>query len=593
MLSPRVRTPGKSLVGTPARVARNAPSSRIRVICRIRPFLSAEEGENSCLGISRDNDTESSSLHIKNEITGRRETYKLDFCYGAEDHISYIFKMEMEPIVPILFRGCNATVFAYGATGSGKTHTMQGVGKDGLIPLTMAAILSIANAVEATINVSYCEIYMDRCYDLLEPKRMEVSVMDDIHGHIQLRGLSQVLVKDIEEFQAVYLKGCSGRKTGQTELNDVSSRSHAILTVSVTTGNLDNIEKMAVGKLNLIDLAGNEDNRRSGNEGVRLAESSRINQSLFALSNVICALNSKETRIPYRDSKLTRILQDSLGGTSCAIMIACLNPGSYQEAIHTLNLAAKSRQIVNKFAEDDPHEKVDMEAKLKAWREERSKNCAKSPARLFSPLQRSTPAGLKGKSSLQKSCKEESEVSRFRTDTGLKFQVFKELPTFQTGAHTEEFEKENVAPTSPFNLGSPKSPPLSAKLRCLGTSMREALSPLPSNQEKSFDLSPIFQCLPDSSSSQTPLEKLNMRSQLVQDTLMKEYIQVLNRGKREELLALKGIGEKRADYILQLRENEKSPIKELQDLHKIGLSAKLACALFNGTITRQICATPK
>ncbi|EFJ35651.1 hypothetical protein SELMODRAFT_405204 [Selaginella moellendorffii] len=583
MLSPRVRTPGKSLVGTPARVARNAPSSRIRVICRIRPFLSAEEGENSCLGISRDNDTESSSLHIKNEITGRRETYKLDFCYGAEDHISYIFKMEMEPIVPILFRGCNATVFAYGATGSGKTHTMQGVGKDGLIPLTMAAILSIANAVEATINVSYCEIYMDRCYDLLEPKRMEVSVMDDIHGHIQLRGLSQVLVKDIEEFQAVYLKGCSGRKTGQTELNDVSSRSHAILTVSVTTGNLDNIEKMAVGKLNLIDLAGNEDNRRSGNEGVRLAESSRINQSLFALSNVICALNSKETRIPYRDSKLTRILQDSLGGTSCAIMIACLNPGSYQEAIHTLNLAAKSRQIVNKFAEDDPHEKVDMEAKLKAWREERSKNCAKSPA------------------------------SRFRTDTGLKFQVFKELPTFQTGAHTEEFEKENVAPTSPFNLGSPKSPPLSAKLRCLGTSMREALSPLPSNQEKSFDLSPIFQCLPDSSSSQTPLEKLNMRSQLVQDTLMKEYIQVLNRGKREELLALKGIGEKRADYILQLRENEKSPIKEvrlaskchiltqggirvnsqLQDLHKIGLSAKLACALFNGTITRQICATPK
>ncbi|EFJ24387.1 hypothetical protein SELMODRAFT_415028 [Selaginella moellendorffii] len=570
-------------LGTPARVARNAPSSRIRVICRIRPFLSAEEGENSCLGISRDNDTESSSLHIKNEITGRRETYKLDFCYGAEDHISYIFKMEMEPIVPILFRGCNATVFVYGATGSGKTHTMQGVGKDGLIPLTMAAILSIANAVEATVNVSYCEIYMDRCYDLLEPKRMEVSVMDDIHGHIQLRGLSQVLVKDIEEFQAVYLKGCSGRKTGQTELNDVSSRSHAILTVSVTTGNLDNIEKMAVGKLNLIDLAGNEDNRRSGNEGVRLAESSRINQSLFALSNVICALNSKETRIPYRDSKLTRILQDSLGGTSCAIMIACLNPGSYQEAIHTLNLAAKSRQIVNKFAEDNPHEKVDMEVKLKAWREERSKNCAKSPA------------------------------SRFRTDTGLKFQVFKELPTFQTGALTEEIEKENVAPTSPFNLGSPKSPPLSAKLRCLGTSMREALSPLPSNHEKSFDLSPIFQCLPDSSSSQTPLEKLNMRSQLVQDTLMKEYIQVLNRGKREELLALKGIGEKRADYILQLRENEKSPIKEvrlaskchilthggirvnsqLQDLHKIGLSAKLACALFNGTITRQICATPK
>lgn len=193
---------------------------------------------------------------------------------------------------------------------------------------------------------------MDRCYDLLEVKAKEISVLDDKDGQVHLRGLSQVPINTMSEFQEVFSCGVQRRKVAHTGLNDVSSRSHGVLVISVSTseGNGNSL----CGKLNLIDLAGyfytqigimdlidnfpriygytdvfmihagNEDNRRSCNEGIRLQESAKIGQSLFALSNVIYALNNNKPRIPYRESKLTRILQDSLGGTSRALMVACL-----------------------------------------------------------------------------------------------------------------------------------------------------------------------------------------------------------------------------------------------------------------------------
>ncbi|KAH9302518.1 hypothetical protein KI387_014101, partial [Taxus chinensis] len=190
-----------------------------------------------------------------------------------------------------------------------------------------------------------------------------------------------VRIKSLEEFQEVFCYGCMRRKVGHTGLNDVSSRSHGVLMISVSSDD-GNPDMPLVGKLNLIDLAGTEDNRRSGNEGIRLTESVRINQSLFALSNVIHALNANEIRVPYRDSKLTRILQDSLGGTSRALMIACLNPSSFQEAMHTVSLAARSRQIVNHVAlegkQDTPRPKVDMNARLNAWLEAKGKSNGKA-----------------------------------------------------------------------------------------------------------------------------------------------------------------------------------------------------------------------
>ena len=176
--------------------------------------------------------------------------------------------------------------------------------------------------------------------------------------------------------------------------------------ISVSTPCDDGSSAVVTWKLNLIDLAGNEDNRRTCNEGIRLQESAKINQSLFVLSNVIYALNNNKPRVPYRENKLTRILQDSLGGTSRALMVACLNPGEYQEPVHTVSLAARSRHISNSVPsaqkQDTPNVKPDMETKLRAWLESKGKTKSAQRMKAFgSPLMSKASSSL---SSLKKPC---------------------------------------------------------------------------------------------------------------------------------------------------------------------------------------------
>ncbi|WJZ92617.1 hypothetical protein VitviT2T_011602 [Vitis vinifera] len=247
---------------------------------------------------------------------------------------------------------------------------------------------------------------MDRCYDLLEVKAKEIAILDDKDGQIHLKGLPRVPISSMSEFYEVFSRGIQRRKVAHTGLNDVSSRSHGVLVISVSTPCDDGSGAVVTWKLNLIDLAGNEDNRRTYNEGIRLQESAKINQSLFVLSNVIYALNNNKPQVPYRENKLTRILQDSLGGTSRALMVACLNPGEYQESVHTVSLAARSRHISNSVPsaqkQDTPNVKVDMEAKLRAWLESKGKTKSAQRMRAFgSPLMSKAPSSL---SSLKKPC---------------------------------------------------------------------------------------------------------------------------------------------------------------------------------------------
>ncbi|KAL5991942.1 hypothetical protein ACLOJK_012854 [Asimina triloba] len=398
--------------------------SKVRVVLRIRPFLDSEiaalaGNRTPCVSVL-DGECGSSqevTVHIKDQESSRNECYKLDSFFGqGNDNVGQIFQKEVSHVIPGIFSGCNATIFAYGATGSGKTYTMQGSDEQpGLMPLAISNILSMCeSSTGSSVWISYYEVYMDRCYDLLEPKAKEISALEDKDGRVQLRGLSQVPVRSMTEFHEIFASGVQRRKVAHTGLNDVSSRSHGILMISVSSSYGDGSHTVA-GKLNLIDLAGNEDNRRSGNEGIRMQESAKINQSLFALSNVIYALNNNESRIPYRESKLTRILQDSLGGSSRALMIACLvrvgdgfpypeNPISYQEAVHTVSLAARSRQVINYISSnkhETPKVKVDMEAKLRAWLESKGKTkSAQRIGALNSPLVRRTPTPV---SSLKKS----------------------------------------------------------------------------------------------------------------------------------------------------------------------------------------------
>ncbi|XP_057436970.1 kinesin-like protein KIN-10B [Lotus japonicus] len=611
---------------TPNKLSNNPISiSNVRVIVRVRvrPFLLHEISPTnplvSCISVL-DQDDEEVAVLLKDSQSSRSECYQLDSFFAQEDNnVAQIFRTEVSPMIPGIFNGCNATVFAYGATGSGKTYTMQGTEEQaGLIPLAMSMVLSICQRTGSTALVSYYEVYMDRCYDLLEVKAKEISVWDDKDGQVHLRGLSQVPINTMSEFQEVFSCGVQRRKVAHTGLNDVSSRSHGVLVISVSTPS-DRTGGVVCGKLNLIDLAGNEDNRRTCNEGIRLQESAKINQSLFALSNVIYALNNNKPRVPYRESKLTRILQDSLGGTSRALMVACLNTGEYQESVHTVSLAARSRHITNvvpsAHKEETPKVMVDMEAKLRAWLE--SKGKAKSSQKLGafnSPLPKKTPSSII--TSAKRSVTFNSSVKEGRTATNQDAKhtnerafavAFRNLldgegpfDSFMEDVHcgvkdNNDREKEHHAntadrgsdenlPVEPLSKGM-NSPITNESKDAVQSPLRKALSPINGNQKPHEALS-LTQTLFSANCSTnkglqkngTPLDKFSTRSSALKNHLVQEYIDFLNNASREELLELKGIGEKMAEYIIGLREE--SPLKSLSDLEKIGLSSKQAHNLF-------------
>ncbi|ESW12309.1 hypothetical protein PHAVU_008G101900 [Phaseolus vulgaris] len=604
--------------------------SKVRVIVRVRPFLAHETSTKngdpvSCISVLEQDfelPQEEVAVYLKDPQSSRNECYKLDSFFGQEDNnVGHIFCSEVSPLIPGMFSGCNATVFAYGATGSGKTYTMQGTEKQpGLMPLAMSMILSTCQSTGSTAQISYYEVYMDRCYDLLELKANDISIWDDKDGQIHLQGLSQVPINTMSEFQDVFSCGVRRRKVAHTGLNDVSSRSHGVLVISVSTPSADGTGTVVCGKLNLIDLAGNEDNRRTCNEGIRLQESAKINQSLFALSNVIYALNNNKLRIPYRESKLTRILQDSLGGTNRALMVACLNPGEYQESVYTVSLAARSRHVTNfvtsAHKQETPKVKVDMEAKLKAWLE--SKGKTKSTQRLGpfnSPLLKKTPVSIVtpakrsitfnssvkgGRTAINLDTKHTNERA-FAVAFGNLLDAEGSFDSFMENAPSGVKDNDNKETEHDANKAAWESyknlpaEPLrkgvnSVTNECKDAAqspLRKALSPININANKklhealSFTQTPFLATCSTNKGIQkdeTPLGKFSTRSSTLKNCLVQEYLDFLNSASREELLELKGIGEKMAEYIIDLREE--TPLKSLNDLEKIGLSTKQVHNLF-------------
>ncbi|KAJ4842674.1 hypothetical protein Tsubulata_014893 [Turnera subulata] len=632
-------TPRRPFKHNPDPTTNNFSGSKVRVIIRARPFLPHEIAATKATptpcasvltpdAVSSDGEV---TVHLKDPDTSRNECYQLDSFFGLEDNnVSLIFEREVRPLIPGLFRGCNATVFAYGATGSGKTYTMQGTGDfPGLMPLAMSSILSECRSSGSAAEISYYEVYIEKCFDLLEEEAKEVVILDDKDGQMHLKGLSRVRVDSMSEFEEVLSRGIQRRKTAHTGLNDVSSRSHGVLVISVSTPCGDGFA--VTGKLNLIDLAGNEDNRRTCNEGIRLLESGKINQSLFALSNVIYALNNNQTRVPYRESKLTRILQDSLGGTSRALMVACLNPGEYQESVRTVSLAARSRHIPNFVSParklETPKTKVDMEEKLRAWLESKGKRKsvqrtgANGPSSLASSVKKPNYySSVKAKTNTNRgvSTNERTITAPIRIlfrDEGLGDSCFQSL-TLASEPNREEFsanfaedalesatgmanailDKEDQTVSVDINDSIATS--LVAERRNMERSpLRKVLSPInpnlnrivqeeeASNEHKCTLLSEpktpsLRTCGNDKLAKVgTPLDKFNAASANLKNSLIQEYIDTLNTASREELQEIKGIGMKLAEYIVELRET--SPLKSLGDLEKIGLSSKQAYYMFS------------
>ncbi|KAI8054521.1 P-loop containing nucleoside triphosphate hydrolase protein [Syncephalis plumigaleata] len=348
----------KSNTSTSTNPSNSDREHQIKVLCRVRPFL-AHENEDETVKV------DGTAVEISN-LRSRSEVYRFNFdgCYDAHASQGQIFKQHIRPLVENVFKGLSTTVFCYGVTGAGKTHTIQGSEKQpGIIPRTLRMILDAKQREpQMTVRISYMEIYREIVYDLLIPRDANpasgLAIREDAQRNIFVAQLSEHNIDTYTDFERLFRHACKGRSTASTKLNGNSSRSHAILVVNVDVKDKTTGKKLC-GRVHLIDLAGSEDNRRTENGRDRMAESGAINRSLFVLGQVVEALNNGSTRIPFRDSKMTRILQDSLGGKSLGLMIVNVAPGHefYQDTINTLNFAKKSKTIVNKASVNEVDER--------------------------------------------------------------------------------------------------------------------------------------------------------------------------------------------------------------------------------------------
>lgn len=315
----------------------------VKVMVRIRPMNKKEEAENctSCLKVLSDK-----SVVIFEPGTEERE-FTFDFVFGNAHSPQFIYETSTHGIVESVFQGYNGTVFAYGQTGCGKTHTMVGDIKSeeqrGIIPRSFyhcRAIMAAETNKRFLIRVSFLEIYNEQIFDLLSNSKEKLEIKESSNKGVFVKDLSIIPASSLEEMMRLMEMGSRNRSVGETAMNKESSRSHSIFTIHVETSeNVAGAERFTASKMNLVDLAGSERSDRTQAQGERLKEGTKINLSLTALGNVIKALvDGKAKHVPYRDSKLTRILQDSLGGNTRTLMLAALSPASnsFEETLSTL-----------------------------------------------------------------------------------------------------------------------------------------------------------------------------------------------------------------------------------------------------------------
>ncbi|XP_027742310.1 kinesin-like protein KIF16B isoform X3 [Empidonax traillii] len=382
----------------------------VKVAVRVRPMNRREKDLNAKFIISMEkNKTTITNLKVPEGATGdtgreRTKTFTYDFSYFSADSKSpsfvcqeMVFKNLGTDVLKSAFEGYNACVFAYGQTGSGKSYTMMGnAGDAGLIPRICEGLFSQIsektkrNEASFRTEVSYLEIYNERVRDLLRRKSSKTNNLR-IREHPKegpyVEDLSKHLVQNYTDVEELMEAGNINRTTAATGMNDVSSRSHAIFTINFTQAKFDSeMPCETVSKIHLVDLAGSERADATGATGVRLKEGGNINKSLVTLGNVISALadlsqdatnplsKKKQVFVPYRDSVLTWLLKDSLGGNSKTIMIATISPAdvNYGETLSTLRYANRAKNIINKpTINEDPNVKLIRElraeiARLKA-----------------------------------------------------------------------------------------------------------------------------------------------------------------------------------------------------------------------------------
>ena len=349
-----------------------------------RPMNAEEQSENERSVVNtRDALRE---VSITQTVKGDKQvdrTYSFDQVFGAHAAQEDIYDDAVRPVVEEVLEGFNCTIFAYGQTGTGKTHTMEGYhdwddassdsfadsmpSNAGVIPRAMSHIFAHlkAKGVEHSVKCTFLELYNEEITDLLavsdlvegtveaaNAKAPKHPLMEDGKGGVAVKGLEEVAVANPEEIFDHIRRGSAKRRTAETLMNKQSSRSHSVFSVTVHTkeSTPDGEDVIRCGKLNLVDLAGSENISRSGAVDKRAREAGEINKSLLTLGRVIAALVAGGGHVPYRDSKLTRLLRDALGGKSKTCIIATVSPAAHsaEETLQTLEYAHRAKSIKNK-----------------------------------------------------------------------------------------------------------------------------------------------------------------------------------------------------------------------------------------------------
>ncbi|XP_034407180.1 kinesin-like protein KIF11 [Cyclopterus lumpus] len=369
---------------------RDEKGRNIQVVVRCRPFNTMER--KSSYGVM-DCDPNRKEVIVKTggmNDKAARKTYTFDMVFGPAAKQIDVYKSVVYPILDEVIMGYNCTVFAYGQTGTGKTFTMEGERSPngeftweedplaGIIPRTLHQIFEklSENGTEFSVKVSLLEIYNEELFDLLSPSddvTERLQLFDDPRNKrgVVVKGLEEITVHNKDEVYQILERGSAKRRTASTLMNAYSSRSHSVFSVTIHMKEItmDGEELVKIGKLNLVDLAGSENIGRSGAVDKRAREAGNINQSLLTLGRVITALVEKRPHVPYRESKLTRILQDSLGGRTKTSIIATVSPSSsnMEETLSTLEYASRAKNIMNK---PEVNQKLTKRTLIKEYTEE-------------------------------------------------------------------------------------------------------------------------------------------------------------------------------------------------------------------------------